>query len=162
MKNILVIDNYDSFTYNLVHILHELGYENNLRIERNDTFELDEVEQFDQILLSPGPGVPSNAGLMPEVIRRFAPSKNILGVCLGHQGIGEIFGSRLRNLDEVYHGIVTKINITQQDELFRGIPSSFEVCRYHSWVIDQEQVGSDLTVTSVAENGVVMSVKDNK
>ena len=157
--SILVIDNYDSFTYNLVHILRELGYSDTMRIVRNDQFELDEVEDFDNILLSPGPGVPKDAGLMPQVIKRYAPSKNILGVCLGHQAIGEAFGSELLNLPKVYHGIVTNIEVKGEDRLFEGIPSSYRVCRYHSWVIDKEKVGADLEVTSVAENGNIMSVK---
>ena len=154
---ILVIDNYDSFTYNLVHILRELDY--NLRVVRNDRFSLDEVEEYDRILLSPGPGVPVNAGLMPQVIQRYAPTKNILGVCLGHQAIGEAFGSQLLNLSKVYHGIKTNIQVVKQDRLFQYLPLRFEVCRYHSWVIDKDHLGEELRVTSVAENGNIMSVK---
>ena len=156
---ILVIDNYDSFTYNLVHILRELGYSDSMKIVRNDQFEMDEVDQYDNILLSPGPGVPSEAGLMPQVIKRYAATKNILGVCLGHQAIGEAFGSQLLNLPKVYHGIVTQIEVIERDRIFDGIPTSYEVCRYHSWVIDKEKVGGDLEVTSIAENGNIMSVK---
>lgn len=155
----LVIDNYDSFTYNLVHILRELGLEDHMKIVRNDQFELDEVEDFDNILLSPGPGLPKDAGLMPQVIKRFAVTKNILGVCLGHQGIGEAFGSKLFNLPQVYHGMVTPIEIVKEDKIFEGIPNSFNVCRYHSWVIDKDSISNDLEVTSVAENGNIMSLK---
>lgn len=158
MKTI-VIDNYDSFTYNLVHILRELGLNDHLKIVRNDQFELDEVEEYQNILLSPGPGLPKNAGLMPKLINRFASSKNILGVCLGHQGIGEAFGSQLLNLPKVYHGMVTPIEIIKEDQIFEGLPSSFNVCRYHSWVIDKTSISDQLEVTSVAENGNIMSVR---
>lgn len=156
---VLVIDNYDSFTYNLVHILRELQDILELKIVRNDQFELSEVESFEHILLSPGPGVPKDAGKMPEVIREFAPSKNILGVCLGHQGIGEVFGSKLLNLPKVYHGMVTPVEVTAEDRLFANLPKSFRVCRYHSWVIDKEHLSDSLDITSVAENGNIMSVK---
>lgn len=158
MKTI-VIDNYDSFTYNLVHILRELGLENDLRIVRNDKFELDEIENYENILLSPGPGLPKDAGLMPKLIERFAPSKNILGVCLGHQAIGEAFGCKLFNLPKVYHGMVTPIEVTQEDRIFEGLPSSFNVCRYHSWVIDKSSITDQLEITSIAENGNIMSIK---
>lgn len=159
MKKILVIDNYDSFTYNLVHIIRELGHEEQLRVVRNDAFELDEVGNYDHILLSPGPGVPKDAGLMPEVISKYASDKNILGVCLGHQGIGEAFGSQLLNLPHVYHGMVTPVEIIEEDVLFKGLPKTFKVCRYHSWVINKEHLSKDLIITSIAENGNIMSVK---
>ncbi len=159
MKKVLVIDNYDSFTYNLVHILRELGAGEAMKIVRNDQFEIDEVENFDQILLSPGPGLPKDAGLMPKVIERYAASKNILGVCLGHQGIGEVFGGRLFNLPQVYHGMVTPIELTASDPLFEGIPTEFKVCRYHSWVIEKDSLPKQIEVTSVAENGNVMSIR---
>lgn len=159
MKKVLVIDNYDSFTYNLVHILRELGMEEHMRIVRNDAFTMDEVEHYDCILLSPGPGVPKDAGLMPQLIKQYACTKNILGVCLGHQAIGEAFGSQLLNLPKVFHGMVTPINVIESDELFDGIPESFNVCRYHSWVIDRQTVTDQLIVTSIAENGNIMSVR---
>ncbi|WP_436515784.1 anthranilate synthase component II [Ekhidna sp. To15] len=159
MKKVLVIDNYDSFTYNLVHILRELGVGDQMKIVRNDQFELDEVENYDQVLLSPGPGLPKNAGLMPKVIERFAGSKNILGVCLGHQGIGETFGGRLFNLPKVYHGMVTPIEQVVDDPIFKGLPSSFNVCRYHSWVIEKDSLPEDIEVTSIAENGNIMSIR---
>ncbi|MEM6641382.1 MAG: aminodeoxychorismate/anthranilate synthase component II [Bacteroidota bacterium] len=159
MDRILVIDNYDSFTYNLVHILRALGYRDQMHIVRNDQFELKEVDEYQHILLSPGPGVPKDAGLMPQVIKQYGATKNILGVCLGHQAIGEAYGSKLFNLPQVYHGIVTPITLTGHDPLFEAMPSSFQVCRYHSWVIDQASLSDDLVITSVAENGNIMSVK---
>ncbi|MEM0938727.1 MAG: aminodeoxychorismate/anthranilate synthase component II [Bacteroidota bacterium] len=159
MSKTLIIDNYDSFTYNLVHILRDLDSEENTRIVRNDQFELDEVAFFDNVLLSPGPGIPKNAGLMPKVVKKYASTKNILGVCLGHQAIGEAFGCRLYNLPQVFHGMVTPINVTEQDDIFNSLPSSYNVCRYHSWVIDKGSVVPELIVTSVAENGNIMSIK---
>ncbi len=156
---LIVIDNYDSFTYNLVHIFRELGLKNDMKIVRNDQFEIDEVEVYKNILLSPGSGLPKDAGHMPEVIRRFAPEKNILGVCLGHQGIGENFGCELYNPLKVYHGLVTPVRIISRDEIFDGIPEEFDVCRYHSWVINASSVSDDLEVTSIDESGSVMSVR---
>ncbi len=158
MNKVLVIDNYDSFTFNLVHILRALGYGDEMRIVRNDQFELDEVEDYSHLLLSPGPGVPKDAGLMPKVIDRFAPSKNVLGVCLGHQAIGEAFGCKLFNLPQVFHGMVTPIEVLQQDQIFRDLPETFNVCRYHSWVIDKTSISDDLVITSVAETGNIMSI----
>ena len=159
MSKVLVIDNYDSFTYNLVHILRTLVPKEKIKIVRNNVFEVEEVDEYDHILLSPGPGVPKDAGLMPQVIRQFAPTKNILGVCLGHQGIGEVFGSSLLNLSQVFHGIVTPIELIAEDPLFKGLPRKFKVCRYHSWVIDKETLAKDLMVTSISENGDIMSIK---
>lgn len=158
MKKVIVIDNYDSFTYNLVHILRELDLEE-LNVVRNDQFDLPLINAYDHILLSPGPGLPANAGLMPQVIEKYAPTKNILGVCLGHQGIGEAFGSRLYNLPRVYHGVSTEVEVVKEDSLFKSIPKKFKACRYHSWVIEKESLGHDLEVTSIAENGNIMSVK---
>lgn len=162
MSKVIVIDNYDSFTYNLVHILRTLVLEKDLRIVRNDAFEIAEVDEFDHILLSPGPGIPRDAGLMPQVIKHFAPTKNILGVCLGHQGIGEAFGSSLFNLPQVFHGMVTPVEVVKEDSLFKGLPNRFNVCRYHSWVIDKDAVSDELEITSIAENGNVMSVKHKR
>jgi len=159
MKKVLVIDNYDSFTYNLVHILRELGFSSSIKVVLNDAFALEEVEAFDHILLSPGPGLPKDAGLMPQVIQKYAPHKNILGVCLGHQGIGEAFGATLYNLPQVYHGVVTSLEVIAEDELFSGLPQRFNVCRYHSWVIDRANLPETLLVTSVGENGNIMSIK---
>jgi anthranilate synthase component 2 len=133
MKKILVIDNYDSFTYNLVHYLEDLGCE--VTVKRNDQLSLQEVEAFDKIVLSPGPGIPEEAGLLKEIIRQYAPTKSIFGVCLGQQAIAEVFGGRLINLDEVYHGVATKVNITVDDEyLFNNLNKTIEVGRYHSCV----------------------------
>ena len=154
---ILVIDNYDSFTYNLVHLIHELDHD--AEIWRNDKFELDEVEQFDKILLSPGPGIPSEAGLLLKVIERYAATKSILGVCLGQQAIGEVFGGTLSNLDKVYHGVATNVKKAVTDEsLFEGLEDEFEVGRYHSWVVDTD-LPEVLEATSFDENGQVMSLR---
>lgn len=159
MKKVLVIDNYDSFTYNLVHILRELGAGDQMRIVRNDQFNLSEVDDYTHILLSPGPGLPKDAGFMPRVIEQYAASKNILGVCLGHQGIGESFGAKLLNLPQVYHGMVTPIEQIKEDPIFKGLPNSFNVCRYHSWVIEKSSLPETMEVTSVAENGNIMSIR---
>ncbi len=162
MKKVLVIDNYDSFTYNLVHILRKLGHSEDMKIVRNDQFQLEEVEEYESVLLSPGSGLPKDAGLMPEVVKTFSSSKNILGVCLGHQGIGEAFGGKLFNLPQVYHGMVTPIEIIVEDKIFSGIPQTFNACRYHSWVVEKDSIGDELEVTSVAENGNVMSIQHKK
>jgi len=133
MKKVCVIDNYDSFTYNLVHLLAELG--GTIDVFRNDQFELAALAHYDKILLSPGPGIPDEAGLLKHVITTYAPTKSILGVCLGHQAIGEVFGGQLINLEQVYHGIAIPIHLQQKDVLFEGLPQTFEVGRYHSWVV---------------------------
>lgn len=135
MEKVCVIDNYDSFTYNLVHLLAELG--GAIDVFRNDQFELAALAHYDKILLSPGPGIPDEAGLLKRVISTYAPTKSILGVCLGHQAIGEVFGGQLINLEQVYHGIATPIHLQQKDVLFEGLPQTFEVGRYHSWVVQQ-------------------------
>ena len=161
MKKIVVIDNYDSFTYNLVHYLEDLDCE--VTVFRNDEFEMDELQQFDKILLSPGPGIPDEAGLLKNVIKTYASSKSILGVCLGQQAIGEVFGGTLINLEKVYHGVATNIKITNTDDvLFKDLPNEFEVGRYHSWVVSNDDFPNDLIVTSVDENGQIMSLKHNK
>jgi anthranilate synthase component 2 len=158
MKNILVIDNYDSFTYNLVHYLEDLNCK--VSVLRNDEFDLEEVEKFDKILLSPGPGLPSEAGLLKAVIQKYASSKSILGVCLGQQAIGEVFGGSLTNLEKVYHGVASKVQITVNDEpLFKDLENEIEVGRYHSWVIAKEDFPEDLEITSVDENGEIMSIR---
>lgn len=156
MKKILVIDNYDSFTYNLVHYLEDLDCE--VVVKRNDQLTLDEVEEFDRIVLSPGPGIPDEAGLLKEIIRKYAPTKSIFGVCLGQQAIAEVFGGSLINLDQVYHGVATKINITKEDILFKGMTKEIEVGRYHSWVVNPE-LPDVLEATSFDENGQVMSLR---
>ena len=156
MKKILVIDNYDSFTYNLVHYLEDLDCE--VVVKRNDQLTLDEVGAFDKIVLSPGPGIPDEAGLLKEIIAEYAPTKSIFGVCLGQQAIAEVFGGSLINLDEVYHGIATKIKVVKDDVLFDGLSKEIEVGRYHSWVVDPN-MPEVLEVTSVDENGQIMSLR---
>tara|TARA_B100000768_G_C11207226_1_gene344371 strand:+ start:344 stop:910 length:567 start_codon:yes stop_codon:yes gene_type:complete len=157
MKKIVVIDNYDSFTFNLVHYLEELDCE--VTVLRNDKFELDDVEYFDKILLSPGPGIPEEAGLLNAVIRRYASTKSILGVCLGQQAIGDVFGGQLVNLEEVYHGVHTDITVIVKDEvLFDQIGLTLQVGRYHSWVVDAT-LPEVLEATSVDINGQVMSLR---
>ena len=156
-SKILVIDNYDSFTYNLVHYLEDLNCD--VTVYRNDEFDLEEIESFDKIVLSPGPGIPDEAGLLKDVIKTYASTKSILGICLGQQAIGEVFGASLINLEKVYHGVATKIVITENDTLFIEIPTEIEVGRYHSWVIDKNTFPDDLIVTSKDENGEIMSIK---
>ena len=160
MKKVLVIDNYDSFTYNLVHILRELGLDNELEVHRNDKITVDYVEGFEKILLSPGPGLPKDAGIMPEVIKRYASSKSIMGVCLGHQGIAESFGAELFNLPTVFHGVATQTKLTdEEDVLFKGLPSQFNVCRYHSWAVTPGGLPDVLKVTAVDETGNIMAIR---
>lgn len=157
MKNILVIDNYDSFTYNLVHYLHDL--ECKVTVKRNDKLSLEEVAEFDKILLSPGPGIPDEAGLLKPIIKRYAKSKSILGICLGQQAIAEVFGGSIENLDKVYHGVSTEVNLINEDKiLYRDIPDTIEVGRYHSWVVSEE-LPEDLIITSVDANGEIMSLR---
>lgn len=157
MKKVIIIDNYDSFTYNLVHYLEDLNAE--VTVFRNDEFELNELEKFDKILLSPGPGIPEEAGLLLDVIKKYASSKSILGICLGQQAIGEVFGGSLINLEKVYHGVASKVKITKEDSLFNNLPTEFEIGRYHSWVINPDDFPEDLEITSVDENGEIMSIR---
>lgn len=158
MKKVVVIDNYDSFTYNLVHYLEDLDAD--VTVFRNDGFELDELQSFDKILLSPGPGIPDEAGLLKQVIIKYAGTKSILGICLGLQAIGEVFGGRLTNLEKVYHGVATNTTRTVDDELlFEGLPITFEVGRYHSWVVNPVGFPSVLEITSVDETNQIMSLR---
>ncbi|AYA36762.1 aminodeoxychorismate/anthranilate synthase component II [Hymenobacter oligotrophus] len=158
--SILVFDNYDSFTYNLVQVLRELGYGDQITVRRNDQLDLDEVEQYDAVLLSPGPGIPSEAGLMPELIRRYAPTKRILGVCLGHQGIAESFGASLINLSAVRHGVATDATVSVPGErLFAGIPERFRVGRYHSWAVKPDTMPDCLEATAFDEEGEIMALR---
>jgi len=160
MKKVLVIDNYDSFTYNLVHFLEDLGCE--VTVKRNDQLSLKDVEPFDKIVLSPGPGIPDEAGMLKEIIKKYAPTKSILGVCLGQQAIGEVFGGKITNLDNVYHGVATNINITVDDEpIFKGLDKTIEVGRYHSWVVNAD-LPDVLEATSYDLNGQVMSLRHKK
>jgi len=156
MKKVFVIDNYDSFTYNLVHYLEELDCE--VTVKRNDQFELDELEDYPLILLSPGPGIPDESGLLKAVIERYAPSKKILGICLGQQAIGEVFGASLINLDKVYHGIATPVKVIKEDVLFKDLPDVFDIGRYHSWVV-ATPLPEALIATSVDEEGQLMSLR---
>ncbi|MCL5130452.1 MULTISPECIES: aminodeoxychorismate/anthranilate synthase component II [unclassified Algibacter] len=154
---VLVIDNYDSFTYNLVHYLEDLNCD--VTVVRNDKLTLDDVEPYHKIVLSPGPGIPDEAGLLKAIIERYAPTKSILGVCLGQQAIGEVFGGSLINLDEVYHGVATNVTITVDDEiLFKGLDKNIEVGRYHSWVVNPN-LPESLEATSVDINGQIMSLR---
>ncbi|SHJ62115.1 anthranilate synthase component II [Flavobacterium haoranii] len=154
---VAVIDNYDSFTYNLVHYLEDLGAE--VTVFRNDEFDLEDLASFEKILLSPGPGIPDEAGLLKEVIKTYDKTKDIFGVCLGLQAIGEIYGGKLTNLDTVFHGVATKISVTNDDFIFDNLPQKFEVGRYHSWVVSNENLPDSLIVTSIDENGEIMSFK---
>ena len=156
--NILIIDNYDSFTYNLVHLVNELGLD--CEVWRNDKFELADVEQFDKIILSPGPGIPSEAGLLLDVIKTYAPTKSIFGVCLGQQAIAEAFGGSLHNLSRPMHGIATPIKITDSGEqLFKDLPNIFNVGRYHSWVVAKDGLPDSLQITAIDEqDGSIMAL----
>ena len=157
MIKVLVIDNYDSFTYNLVHHLEELGCE--VTVYRNDKLNLDDVKPFQKIVLSPGPGIPDEAGLLKEIIKQYASTKSILGVCLGQQAICEVFGGTLVNLDEVFHGVATTVHVVRDDEsLFQDLNHEFEVGRYHSWVVHPE-LPDCLEVTSKDTSGQIMSIK---
>ncbi len=158
---ILVLDNYDSFVYNLVHLIRELGYDN-LEVHRNDQILLKEVAQYDKILLSPGPGLPHESGIMLDLIRNYAAQKNILGICLGHQGICEVFGARLFNMEIVTHGLSILTKITQKTEpLFAGIPSKILTGRYHSWSVAKDSIPPELTITAMSQDSQVMGVSHN-
>lgn len=165
---IVIIDNYDSFTYNLAHLVKELGAE--VTVLRNDQFSLNDLEPFDKIILSPGPGIPSEAGLLLDVIRHYAGRKPILGVCLGHQAIGEVFGAQLENLSEVFHGVATPCQISGNpvsgksgfvsiDPIFKGLPSNITVGRYHSWVVSKEDFPACLEVTATSPEGQIMALR---
>ncbi|NVK51042.1 MAG: aminodeoxychorismate/anthranilate synthase component II [Cyclobacteriaceae bacterium] len=158
---ILVLDNYDSFTYNLVYIIRQLGYGNQMDIFRNDKISLEEIARYDKILLSPGPGIPSEAGIMPELIKKYSPEKSILGVCLGHQAIGEAFDGSLINLSEVLHGVASQVKV-EKDLLFEGIPDSFRIGRYHSWVINEERLSPELEVIARTSDHQIMAVRHKR
>ena len=157
---IVIIDNYDSFTYNLSHLVKELGAE--VSVVRNDEFELEALDAFDKIILSPGPGIPSEAGLLLDVIREYAGRKPILGVCLGHQAIGEVFGGKLTNLSTVFHGVATEGTQLGNDYLFDGLPERITMGRYHSWVVDREGWPEALEVTALSDEGQVMALRHRK
>lgn len=155
---ILVFDNYDSFTYNLVHLVQAItGVKTD--VYRNDQLPLEKVKDYDKIILSPGPGIPSEAGELLPLIKAYAPSKSILGVCLGHQAIGESFGGTLVNLSTVYHGIATPIDIIKNDGVFNGLPKTIEVGRYHSWVVSEENFPAALEVTARDKSGMIMALR---
>ena len=156
MKTV-IIDNYDSFTYNLAHLVKELGAE--VDVLRNDKFELEELEKYDKIILSPGPGIPEEAGLLLEVILTYAGRKPILGVCLGEQAIGQAFGGKLTNLSEVFHGIQTNVKIKNKDYIFSGLPTEIPVGRYHSWVVDTDGFPEELVITAISSEGQIMALK---
>ncbi|MGZ3862552.1 MAG: anthranilate synthase component II [Bacteroidia bacterium] len=158
---ILVLDNYDSFTYNLVHLLEKVC-EFPIEVHRNDKITLKEVASYDKILLSPGPGLPAEAGILPGVIKEYGATKDILGVCLGLQAIGESYGAKLRNLENVYHGIATPVKITENDILFDGCPEVFKAGRYHSWVVDTNGLPDCFDVTATDEGGNIMAMRHKK
>ncbi len=153
-----MLDNYDSFTYNLLHVLKE-SEETDVEVRRNDRITLDEVERFDKILLSPGPGIPEEAGILLPLIRRYAPTKSILGVCLGHQAIAEAFGASLEILTEVYHGIASPVRILEDDLLFKGLSRNIEAGRYHSWIVSHRNFPQSLKVTAEDETGNIMALR---
>lgn len=158
-KKVVLIDNYDSFTYNLVHIINELIV-GEVTVLKNDQFQLKDLEAYDYIILSPGPGVPDEAGLLKDVIKTYRGSKKIFGVCLGLQAIGEVYGAELRNLDQVYHGRKTEIFTTAiEDQTFAGIDKIFDAGRYHSWVIDKATMPSELLITAIDKNGEIMAAR---
>lgn len=155
---ILVLDNYDSFTYNLVHILRELGHAPD--IFRNDKISVEKVGDYDKIMLSPGPGVPDEAGIMKQVIREYGKTKSILGICLGHQGIGEVFGAELFNIPKVLHGVTSKVNIDDKNEyLFDGVENNFDATHYHSWAVKPGTVPSSLRITASNNEGLIMGLR---
>jgi anthranilate synthase component 2 len=155
---ILVLDNYDSFTYNLVHILRELGHSPD--VHRNDKIPVDKVNDYDKIMLSPGPGIPEEAGIMKDVIRRYGKTKSILGICLGHQGIGEVFGAELFNIPKVLHGVTSAVSILDNNEyLFRDVKDNFEATHYHSWAVKPESIPPSLKVTATNGEGLIMGLR---
>lgn len=159
---ILVFDNYDSFTFNLVHLIRQLDY-TDIDVLRNDKISLDEVEKYDKIVLSPGPGIPSEAGLLLELIKRYASAKSILGVCLGHQAIGEAFGARLLNMPDVYHGVATPVTVMDNGLLFAGMPERIDTGRYHSWIVAREGFPeTELKVTAIDDEGNIMALSHQR
>ena len=158
MKKILIFDNYDSFTYNLLHTVQSLGH-TDVDVIRNDRMTLEEVERYDKIILSPGPGLPEEAGLLLPLIERYAATKCILGVCLGHQAIGQLFGAKLENIPHVFHGVQTPAQIVAEDYLFAGLPEEMEVGRYHSWIVSRDNFPSELQITALDKEGTIMALR---
>jgi anthranilate synthase component II len=155
---ILIIDNYDSFTYNLVHLVRTVG-DNEPVVLRNDCFAMEDVATFDKIILSPGPGIPQDAGLMMQLLENFSSEKSILGICLGHQAIGCLFGAKLTNMKNVVHGKATSIKLLAPDNIFEGLGNNFQAGRYHSWVVDNEEFPAELDITAVDPDGFIMAMK---
>ena len=153
----IIIDNYDSFTYNLVHLLRELGTD--VVVKHNDDISLEEIDNYDRIVLSPGPGIPSEAGLMPNIIKHYAKTKPILGVCLGHQAIAEIFGGKIEKLPKVFHGIETVIEVDNQSKLFKNLPTQISVGRYHSWIVSNNGFPKELKVIAKTSDGIIMALR---
>lgn len=158
MNSILILDNYDSFTFNLVHLVEKVS-DLHFDVFRNDEISLQKIDNYDKILLSPGPGLPKDAGIMPQLLKKYAHQKDILGVCLGLQAIGECFGAKLKNLEQVYHGVSTPVKIIKDDCLFENCPKEFNVGRYHSWVIDASDIPSVLEITATDAKGNIMAVR---
>jgi anthranilate synthase component 2 len=154
---LLIFDNYDSFTYNIVHSVRLPGV--NITVKRNDQIAIDDIDKFDKIIISPGPGIPSEAGILPDLLQRYATTKPILGICLGHQAIGERFGATLINLDKVYHGLQTPINVVADDYMFESLPKRFDVGRYHSWAVAADNFPDQLEVTAVDDQGCIMALR---
>ncbi|HEY8937148.1 MAG TPA: aminodeoxychorismate/anthranilate synthase component II [Cyclobacteriaceae bacterium] len=158
---ILVLDNYDSFTYNLVHIIRALGYP--LDIFRNDKIALEDVKKYDKILLSPGPGIPDEAGIMKQLVKEYGPTKSIIGICLGHQGIGEVYGAKLYNIPKVLHGVTSTATVTDESELlFKGVSKEFQATHYHSWAVVAESFTPEIKITAVNNEGLVMALSHTK
>jgi len=160
---ILIFDNYDSFTYNLVHVVEKIIH-GKVDVYRNDKISLENIKNYDKIILSPGPGLPSESGLLLPLIKEYASSKSILGVCLGQQAIGEVFGGKLANLKEVYHGVATKIKVKgdrtlSENDIFKDLPDELQVGRYHSWIVEKENFPTELEITAEDENGYIMALR---
>ncbi len=161
--NVLIIDNYDSFTYNLVHIVEQFtDLPCEITVILNDKIDIEKIDKFDKIILSPGPGLPSDVKILNEIIKKYAPTKHILGVCLGHQAIAETFGAELVNLSEVFHGIRKKTIVTEEEPLFKNIPKHFFSGRYHSWAISTEEFPDELKITAIDDDGTIMAISHRK
>lgn len=158
LMKLLILDNYDSFTYNLAHLVEKVSAIP-FDVVKNDKINIEEINNYSMIILSPGPGLPKDAGIMPELLKKYHSTKNILGVCLGLQAIGEHFNSPLKNLETVFHGLATPISIIEKDRLFKDCPTRFNVGRYHSWVIDERKINSDLIITAKDDGGKIMAAR---
>ena len=162
MKRIMILDNYDSFTYNLVHAVQKITGQK-VDVYRNDAISLEKVDAYDKILLSPGPGIPDEAGVMKLLIKEYAPTKSILGVCLGLQAIAEVFGGRLRNLSRVFHGVATSIHVVKREDLlFKDLPELFQAGRYHSWIVSRENLPECLEITAIDDQNEIMALSHHE